>query len=294
MSQDEFRTSSNVTTLPRADRSTLAAAHLGLTTESIREAVVYNLRMKPKQCIIYWERDTGIYSHTKDFFRILNQQGIVSIWRDGDSITKSSILNVLDDDGSEYELPISYFIRLTADQPQAIEDVDTYIMTYFNDLGIQTRTWANNSSLCQTDLNRWELGVYKPEEIDACVLENESYYMCHLIYNEIEPIGYWKPKQFNCLETQVTLLDLIILCIVDTEDNGFSIDWASMEVSSFEGRDIVITSIPPELLHEVVFAAIKRTNPLYGNMSYDKAVTRYMDTVVIPKLRPMDDLDDEE
>ncbi len=67
-----------------------------------------------------------------------------------------------------------------------------------------------------------------------------------------------------------------------------------MEVSLFERNDSVITSIEPELLHEVIFEAIKRTNLLYANMSYEKAVKRYMNTVVIPKLKPIDEAEYED
>ena len=114
MSQDEFGKSNNVITLCSSDRSKLLA-DLTLTTEPVRKAVIHSLNIKPKGRSIHWDKDTGRYSCAKDFFRILHEQGKVSVLCDSNSITKYSILNVLDKNGSEYELPVSYFMRLTND-----------------------------------------------------------------------------------------------------------------------------------------------------------------------------------
>ena len=58
MPPDEFGRSNNVITLSPSDRSKLAAVHLALTTDPVREAVVYSLSTKPRKSHIHWERDT--------------------------------------------------------------------------------------------------------------------------------------------------------------------------------------------------------------------------------------------
>ncbi len=69
-----------------------------------------------------------------------------------------------------------------------MEDVDAYIMRYFNDLDIHVGMRTNDSSICEIELNREELTLYRPEEIYACTSEGEAFYTCQLIHKKTEPI----------------------------------------------------------------------------------------------------------
>lgn len=55
---------------------------------------------------IFWERDTRPYSSAQDFFRVLFKSCHITVLCENGDVQKNSILNVLDSDGSEYEITV--------------------------------------------------------------------------------------------------------------------------------------------------------------------------------------------
>lgn len=263
------------------------------TAEWVKSAVVHSLGARSHPSVIYWERDVWKHSYARDFFKVLADQKRVDILCDGDTIAKNSIVSVCHTDKSRYELSVQYFIRLTADRPDLVDDVDSYVMGYFNGQNIQVGMQVNDSSIDQTELSTEELFMYKPEEISAYISLDDSFYTCQLMRGGVEPIWYGEIDQFDCMEKKVTLLDVMVLCINNVEINNLSLDGASMEVSLFEGNNTFVTSIGSDILPRILFEAIKRVNPIYEHMSYSKALDKYFNTTVVSKLKPNNDMDEE-
>ena len=251
------------------------------------ESRVHTIEKSSSQFVIYSERNTRNYLHAGDFFRILLAHSYVSISTNNDSdITYDSIMNVWDENEWEYQLPVDYFIRMTAEFPSKIRNDMESILDHISNLNIRVGMYTGDYTTTKTILTEEELDDYKPEEI-SWFTSIDSNYECELYHEFGLPIWYGEIKMFNTKNHPITLLDLMILSLEDTELGGYKIAWANMEVISIDGDDTNITTISSEMLEQVIYNSLKRINPLlYGNMSFRSAHQYYFQKIVIPKMKP--------
>jgi hypothetical protein len=251
------------------------------------ESRVHTIEKSSSQFVIYSERNTRNYLHAGDFFRILFTHEYVSISTNNDSdITYDSIMSVWDENEWEYQLPVDYFIRMTAEFPSKIRNDMESIMDHISNLNIRVGMHTGDYTTTKTILTEEELDDYKPEVI-SWFTSIDSNYECELYHEFGLPIWYGEIKMFNTKNHPITLLDLMILSMEDTELGGYKIAWANMEVISIDGDDTTITTISSEILEKIIYNSLKRINPLlYGNMTFRSAHQYYFQKIVIPKMKP--------
>lgn len=242
---------------------------------------------------IYWERDTRPYSSAGDFFRILLSTWHVTILCENSEVTVESVLNVREESWEEHEITVRDFVRLTAIDPNIkIDDYDEYILWMLAWLGIGIWMRTNDTSTIEEVIWRESLEWYKPDEIIAC-LENWDFYVCEVYHTKDAPIGYGEPNLFNHSDFSVYLLDIILSALDDAEINEFNIVWASLDISFFEWNTTRVTTIPAEFVNDIIYRALKRKNPLYQNMTFEKAREYYFKHEVIKKLADLSDYENE-
>lgn len=236
---------------------------------------------------IFWERDTKLHSCAKDLFRVLVSTGHVTILcKDGD-VTKESILSVKDGSDEEFEITVRDFVRLTALDPNIeINNHDEYILSKLSVLGIKIGMRTEDISTTETILSNEELDIYMPESI-RWILESWEFYVCEVYHEKDAPVWYGEPKIFNTID--ISLLDIMLSAMYDAEDSGFSITGISLDITYFENNTTVITVIPAWQVEYVLSNALKRKNPLYKNMSFEKMKQHYFQHEVIKKLRELAD-----
>lgn len=251
---------------------------------------VQKIEETPSLLVIYWERDTRNYMHAKKFFEILRSHRYINISANSDSdITYDSIITVMDDTRWEYQLPVDYFIRMTTKAPWEIKNDTQSILEHLSNLDIQVEMNICNISTKKTTLTKEKLSKYKPEEI-LWFTNIDSVYECEMYHTFGLPTWHGEIEMFDLLNHDITLLDLMIISMENTELGGYKIEWANMEVISIDGDNKVITTITAELLEDVVHSSLKRINPLlYGNMVFRNAHQYYFQKVVVPKIRPEDE-----
>lgn len=245
--------------------------------------------LEPNFLKIHWERHTNPHYLAKSFFRILFSSWQVRISGQIGHISKNTLLTVADEKGEEFSLPVDYFVRLTLPTIHTkISDYDDYIMQGLTAMHIKISQDPSAESFSESILEDDEIPDYHPEQITAYD-ERWDYYVCEIYHEKHVPIWYSCPEGFQ--KVPLTLLDIMLSALDDTEINGESIQWASIDIIHFEWQSTHMTTIYGWRVEEVIFSALKRLSPLYVHMSFDSARKHYFDNKVLPKLS---DIEEEE
>lgn len=237
---------------------------------------------------IYWERNTGAYSHAIDFFRILAESRSLRLVHDFYDESQIIRLNVIEWDDLECELSLEQFVYLTQLDPSEIASPQEYVMDWIQTHRIKTEKHKEDIHITRTILREDELDTYHPEKIIAFDNETGDFYGCEL-KNKLGPIGYGEAQNFAGDIYKVSLLDLMVAAYSDAEVNGNPTENPSMEVTFIEVGETTYTEIPSELLERVIHGAIlreanKRWEFIYLNMSPSDARARHFQKISIPKL----------
>lgn len=237
---------------------------------------------------IYWERNTGAYSHAIDFFRILATERSLRIIYDFHDTNKIIKLNVIEWEEYECELSVEQFIYLTHTDPSQVSSPQDYVINWLEIHNIKNKKLKESIHITRTILREDEIDIYHPDAIKAFIIETGDFYGCEL-KNHLGPIGYGESQNFAGDIYDVTLLDLMIAAYDDAEINGNPSDRSSMEVTYIEVWETTYTEISSKLLEQVIHEAILRQAKarwefIYLNLSPSDARTRYFQKVSIPKL----------
>lgn len=237
---------------------------------------------------IYWERNTGGYSHAVDFFRILATERSLRLIYDFHDSSKIIKLNVIEWGQYECELSVEQFVYLTHLDPTQVSSPQEYILDWLNTHNIKTKKLKESIHITRTILREDEIDTYHPDDILGFNIETGDFYGCEL-KNHLGPIGYGESQNFAGDIHRVTLLDLMLAAYDDAEANGNPNDNTSMEVTYIEVGETTYTEISSELLEQVIRQAIlrqaeKRWEFIYHNLSPSDARNRYFQKISIPKL----------
>jgi hypothetical protein len=198
-------------------------------------------------------------------------------------VTKDSILSVTDDSGEVFNIPVGYYVQLTAHDPNSItQDFDEHILSWLTPMWISVWMCMSDIETIETELQDDELDMYTPDKIHW-IWENGEFYTCEIYHTKDSPIGYWEPDMFDTLD--ISLLDIILIALDDAEINDFDIRSAMLDVSYFEWDTTVVTTIPYDKLEYILYSALKRKKSLYQNMSLDKARKDYFFREVLEKIK---------
>ena len=237
---------------------------------------------------IYWERNTGTYSHAVDFFRILATERRLRIIHDFHDANQIIKLNVIEWDDLECELSLEQFVYLTQLDPSEIISPQEYVMDWIRTHRIKTEKHKENMRITRSILREDELDVYYPDEILTLDPKTGDFYGCEL-KNRLGPIGYGEVQNFAADICITSLLDLMLEAYANAETSGNPTDGSSMEVSQIEWGETYCTEIGVELLERVIHEAIlreanKRWEFIYFNLSPSEARARHFQNISIPKL----------